>query len=82
MNKKKMLAVLAALGPAAAFAEGEATGTAVHPAVTTAITNLESAASNYATAILPYIVSVGLAFIGIAVIYLLFKVFRRFVGGK
>lgn len=77
---KKMLALLG-LAPVAALAEGEGPVVTVHPAVTTAIGNLETAAGNYATAILPYIVSVGLAFIGIAVVYLLFKVFRRFVGG-
>ena len=76
--KKKMLAVLAAISPAAVFAEGTFTPDA---AVTTAISSLESAATGYAGVILPYIVAVGLAFIGISVVYLLFKVFRRFVGG-
>lgn len=80
--KKKMMALLGLAAPMAALAEDPAPAVTVHPAVTTAIGNLETAASNYATAILPYIVSVGLAFIGIAVIYLLFKVFKRFVGGK
>lgn len=51
-------------------------------AVTTTITSLENAATGYANIILPYIAAVGLAFIGISVVYLLFKVFRRFVGGK
>lgn len=46
------------------------------------VTKLENAATAYADKILPYIAAVGLAFIGIAVVYLLFKVFKRFVSGK
>ena len=85
---KKMLMMAAGLGvPALSFAEG--TGSSISPtsytvptAVNTAINDLAGAADGYATVILPYIAYVGLAFIGIAVVYLLFKVFKRFVGGK
>lgn len=78
--KKKMLAVLgASVAPVAAFADGATTPGLTQ--VNTAITSLETAATDYAGVILPYIVAVGLAFIGISVVYLLFKVFRRFVGG-
>lgn len=79
MKKSKILAaVVAASAAPAAFAEGYTVPTEV----TTAVTSLEGAATAYAGVILPYIVAVGLAFIGIAVLYLLFKVFKRFVGGK
>lgn len=85
---KKMLMMAAGLGvPALSFAEGTAssispTSYTVPTAVNTAINDLAGAADGYATVILPYIAYVGLAFIGIAVVYLLFKVFKRFVGGK
>lgn len=80
--QKFMLALAALLLPAASsFAEGE-TAYTVPTAVTDAVTKLEGAADKYAEKILPYIANVGLAFIGIAVVYLLFKVFKRFVGGK
>lgn len=79
--KKKMLALGALLAPFAAMAEGESQTPGLTE-VNTAITSLESAATAYAGVIMPYIVAVGLSFIGIAVIYLLFKVFKRFVGGK
>lgn len=79
--KKKMLAVLGAIvAPFAAFAQ-ESTTTPGLTEVNSAISSLETAATDYASVILPYIVAVGLAFIGISVVYLLFKVFRRFVGG-
>lgn len=77
---RKFLAVLAASSPLAVFAEG--TTVTVPSAVTDAVSTLEAGATAYADVILPYIAEVGLAFIGIAVIYLLFKVFKRFVGGK
>ena len=77
--KKKMLAAGALLAPFAAFAEGATTPGLTE--VNSAITSLETAATDYSGVILPYIVAVGLAFIGISVVYLLFKVFRRFVGG-
>lgn len=77
--KNKMLAVAGAVvAPFAAFADSTTPGLTE---VNTAITSLETAATDYAGVILPYIVAVGLAFIGISVVYLLFKVFRRFVGG-
>lgn len=81
MKKKMLIAGGLMASAASAFADGS-TSTAVPAAVTSAITDLETAAGNYATAILPYIAAVGLAFIGISVVYLLFKVFKRFVSGK
>lgn len=79
--QKFMLAPMALLlSVASSFAEGQAY--TVPTAVTDAVTKLEGAADKYAEKILPYIANVGLAFIGIAVVYLLFKVFKRFVGGK
>lgn len=77
--KKKMLAFAALLVPAVTMADSSYT---VPAAVTSSISELEGAATSYAAVILPYIAAVGLAFIGISVIYLLFKVFKRFVGGK
>lgn len=77
--KKKTLAALAAVSPAAVMADSTFVAP---PAVTTAVSTLEEAASGYAGIILPYIAAVGLSFIGIAVVYLLFKVFKRFVSGK
>lgn len=75
-----MVALGALLVPAASFAD--VVIPPVPDSVNNAITQLEGAATNYAAVILPYIAAVGLAFIGISVIYLLFKVFKRFVGGK
>lgn len=72
------MTALAVAAPAAVMAEGFTPDASV----TSAVSQLEAAATGYAGVILPYIVAVGLSFIGIAVIYLLFKVFRRFVGGK
>lgn len=80
MKKHKLLAAFAAMAPGAVLAEGASTVDTT--AVSTAITSLEGAATSYAGIILPYIANVGLAFIGIAVMYLLFKVFKRFVSGK
>lgn len=83
----RAFAVVLGLVGSSAFAEGSSasitpTSYTVPTAVNTAINDLAGAADGYATVILPYIAYVGLAFIGIAVVYLLFKVFRRFVGGK
>lgn len=79
--KKYLALVGVGLAHLSVYAEGEPTYT-VPNAVNTAIGSLESAGTAYADKILPYIVNIGLAFIGIAVVYLLFKVFKRFVGGK
>jgi len=79
--KKKMWAFLAAFGLVSnALAEGEAYQ--VPQAVTDSITQLEGAATSYAAVIYPYIRNVGLAFIGIAVFYLLFRLWRRFAQGR
>lgn len=84
--KKKMLAVLAAFSPLAVLADGTATITpssyTVPSTVTDSVNDLAGAANAYSATILPYIAYVGLAFIGIAVVFLLFKVFKRFVSGK
>lgn len=77
--KKKILAALAAFAPAAVLAQSETY--TVPASVTTTVSQLETAATSYADVILPYIAAVGLAFIGITVVYLLFKVFKRFVSG-
>lgn len=78
--RRNALAFAVGLGlvGSSAFAEGTTPGLTE---VNAAITDLQNAATAYAGVILPYIVAVGLAFIGISVVYLLFKVFRRFVGG-
>lgn len=81
MKLKKFLFALPFVGATSALAEGEVSTVTVPTAVTSAISNLESGAEAYADVILPYIVDVGIAFVGISVVYLLFKVFRRFVGG-
>lgn len=75
--KKKLLAVLA-LGPVAALADGYT----VPASVTGAVTDLTSASGALAGEALPAVVQIGLPFIGIAVIYLLFRVFRKFAGGR
>lgn len=85
MNKKLLAGILAGTG-VSAMAEGAGTGITptsytVPDSVNTAVNQLAGAADGYAAVILPYIAYIGLAFIGIAVVYLLFKVFRRFVGG-
>lgn len=81
MKLKKFLFALPFVGATSALAEGEVSTVTVPSAVTSAISNLKSGAEAYADEILPYIVDVGIAFVGISVVYLLFKVFRRFVGG-
>lgn len=63
-----------------AMAEGESY--TVPAAVTDAVTQLEGAATGLAGTALPAVVKIGLPFIGIAVIYLLFRVFRKFAGGR
>ena len=81
--KKKMLAALAALGlTGSAFAEGEPQAYTVPTAVTDSISQLEGAATSYANVIYPYIRNIGLAFVGIAVFYLLFRLWRRFAQGR
>lgn len=81
--KRYSLALAAALAPAMGFAQ-ESGGTAVTvpSAVTDAIATLENGAESYAAVIFPYIAKVGLAFVGIGVFYLLFRVWRRFAGGR
>ena len=80
--KKKFMAFLAAFGLVGnALAEGE-TAYQIPQAVTDSITQMEGAATSYAGVIYPYIRNVGLAFIGIAVFYLLFRLWRRFAQGR
>lgn len=85
--KRYSLALVAALAPAMGFAQGtggtaDTTAAAVPEAVNNAIATLETGATNYAAVIFPYIAKVGLAFVGIGVFYLLFRVWRRFAGGR
>lgn len=81
--KKKMLAFFAALGLVGNAMAQDAGGTYTVPtAVTESITQLEGAATSYAAVIYPYIRNVGLAFIGIGVFYLLFRLWRRFSQGR
>lgn len=76
--KKWLVRALPLFAASAAMAEGYT----VPAAVTGAVTDLESAATGLAGAALPAVVQIGLPFIGIAVIYLLFRVFRKFAGGR
>lgn len=83
----KYWALLALSAPVSALAEGTA-GTAdtaaatVPTTVNDAVATLELAATNYAGVIFPYVAKVGLAFVGIGVFYLLFRLWRRFAGGR
>lgn len=79
---KKVLAALSVLSPVAVFAQASGGGYTVPTAVTDAVSSLEGAASGMAETALPAVVQIGLPFIGIAVIYLLFRVFRKFAGGR
>lgn len=75
--KKFLLGALSLGAPVAALAEYT-----VPSAVTTAVTDMEAAATGLAGAALPAVAAIGLPFVGIAVIYLLFRVLKKFASGR
>ena len=81
-SKKKALALLAVLGLVGSASAQESGSYQVPTAVTESITELQGAATSYASVIYPYIRNIGLAFVGIAVFYLLFRLWRRFAQGR
>ena len=80
--KKWMVAIVTVFGLVGSSLAQESGTYTVPAAVTDSITQLEGAATSYANVIYPYIRNIGLAFVGIAVFYLLFRLWRRFAQGR
>lgn len=70
---RKLAFVGAGLAPVASFAEGYT----VPAGVTTAISDAEAAATGLANAAIPAVAAIGMAFVGVALVWLLIKTIRR-----
>lgn len=70
---RKLAFVGAGLAPVASFAEGYT----VPAGVTTAISDAEAAATGLANSAIPAVAAIGMAFVGVALVWLLIKTIRR-----
>lgn len=77
MKLKKFLPFALASAPFAVFAEGTATTYTVPQGVTDAVDLAKDAATKLANAAIPGIAYIAMAFVGIALIWLLVKAVRR-----
>lgn len=75
MSFRKFLPATLLASPVAVLAEG--TTYTVPQGVTDAITNAQNAATGLANAAIPGVAAIGLAFVGIAVVWLLVRAIRK-----
>lgn len=82
--KSKIGAVLAAVSPALAFAEGEGTTVtySTPPGLQRALDTATATAEGMAGDVLPVVVTILFSFAGLIGIWLIWRVFKRGAGGR